>query len=269
MAHIQKREPDEQERRIHPTAIIDPKAEIDTDVAIGPYSIVGPNVRIGKGCRIGVHVFIDGNTTIGKNNQFSTGAIIGSPPQDLKHRGGRYSLVIGDNNIVREYATINTSTSMENSTCIGSNNIFMAYSHVAHDCDIHNGVVMANYSALAGHVIVEDRAILGGLVGIHQFVRVGTLAMIGGLSKATKDVMPYSMVDGHPARWQGINFVGLKRNGIPGDTRTDIKRAFKIVCRSNLNTSQALDRLRGTFDGRPEISHLIEFIQSSSRGVCK
>ena len=254
---------------IHPTAIIDPKAEIDSAVEIGPYSVVGPNVKIGAGCQIGAHVVIDGYTTIGRDNRIFTGAVVGSQAQDLKHRGGKCRLVIGDNNTIREYATINTSTNEENATRIGNTNLLMAYTHVAHECEIHDGVVMANDATLAGHVTVEDKVILGGLAAVHQFVRIGTMTIIGGCSKVTKDVMPYSMVDGHPITWQGVNSVGLKRNGIPGDTRADIKRVFRIICRSNLNTSQALERIRAEFDSRPEVNCLVEFIENSSRGVCK
>ena len=254
---------------IHPTAIIDPKAEIDSAVEIGPYSVVGPNVKIGAGCQIGAHVVIDGYTTIGRDNRIFTGAVVGSQAQDLKHRGGKCRLVIGDNNTIREYATINTSTNEENATRIGNTNLLMAYTHVAHECEIHDGVVMANDATLAGHVTVEDKVILGGLAAVHQFVRIGTMTIIGGCSKVTKDVMPYSMVDGHPITWQGVNSVGLKRNGVPEDTRADIKRVFKIICRSNLNTSQALERIRAEFDSRPEVNYLVEFIENSSRGVCK
>jgi UDP-N-acetylglucosamine acyltransferase len=255
--------------RIHPTAVIDPKAEIESDVVIGPYSVIGPNVRIGAGCRIGAHVVIDGWTTIGKANTIFTGAVVGSQAQDLKYSGGERRLIIGDNNTIREYATINTSTSEENATRIGSNNLLMAYTHVAHECKIRNGVVMANDSTLAGHVIVEDKVILGGLAAVHQFVRLGTMAIIGGCSKVTKDVLPYSMVDGHPALWQGVNSVGLRRNGIREDTRADIKRVFKILCRSNLNTSQALEKIRAEFNSRSEVNYLVEFIENSTRGICK
>lgn len=255
--------------RIHPTAIVDPKAEIEDDVVVGPYSIIGPNVTIGKGCRLGAHVVMDGYTTIGKNNQFFTGAVVGSQPQDLKYQGGKCRLIIGDDNTVREYATINASTSEDDATRIGNGNLLMAYIHVAHECELHDGIVMANDATLAGHVTIEDKVILGGLCAVHQFVRVGKLAIVGGLSKVTKDILPYSMVDGHPAGWHGVNLVGLRRNGIPEDVRSDIKRALKIVCRSNLNTSQALEKVRAEFDSRPEINHLIEFIENSSRGVCK
>ncbi len=254
---------------IHPTAIVAAGAEIASNVEIGPYSIIGPNVKIGGGCRIGAHVVIDGYTTIGEDNRFFTGAVVGSQPQDLKYKGGRCGLTIGDGNTIREYTTINTSTSEENATSIGNGNLLMAYTHVAHECEIHDGVVMANDATLAGHVTVEDKVILGGLAAVHQFVRLGASAIIGGCSKVTKDIMPYSMVDGHPARWQGVNFVGLKRNGIPEDIRADIKKAFKIVCRSNLNTTQALEKIRAELNGRPEINLIIEFIESSSRGVCK
>jgi UDP-N-acetylglucosamine acyltransferase len=254
---------------IHPTAVVDAGAEIDSDVEIGPYSIIGPNVKIAKGCRTGAHVVIDGYTTIGEDNRFFTGAVIGSQPQDLKYKGGRCGLTIGAGNTIREYTTINTSTSEENVTNIGNGNLLMAYTHVAHECEIQDGVVMANAATLAGHVRVEDKVILGGLAAVHQFVRLGTSAIIGGCSKVTKDIMPYSMVDGHPASWQGVNFVGLKRSGISEETRADIKKAFKIVCRSNLNTSQALEKIRAELDGRPEVDLIIEFIENSTRGVCK
>jgi UDP-N-acetylglucosamine acyltransferase len=258
-----------QGHRIHPTAVVDPRAQVDSDVQIGPYAIIGPDVTISSGCRIGAHVLIDGHTTIGKNNRFFTGAVVGSQSQDLKYRGGRTSLVIGDNNTIREYTTINVSTSEEKSTIIGSNNLLMAYAHVAHECLVRDGIVMANNATLAGHVTVEDKAILGGLAAVHQFARVGTLAIVGGCSKVVKDVMPYSMVDGHPAQWQGVNFIGLKRNGWSDEDRAHIKKAFKIICRSNLNTTQALERLRSEFDGCAGADHLIEFIERSERGVCK
>ncbi len=255
--------------RMHPTAMVDSGAEIAPDAIVGPYSIIGPNVTIGEGCRIGAHVIIDAHTSIGNNNRFFHGAIIGSEPQDLKYEGGKSRLVIGDNNTIREYATINASTSGETVTLIGSGNLFMAYSHVAHECEIGDGVVMANNATLAGHVTVADKAILGGLAAVHQFVRLGTMAIVGGCSKVTKDIMPYSMVDGHPTKWHGINSVGLKRNGISGETRAGIKKALKIICRSGLNTSQALERVRAEFDSRPEIEHLVDFIETSSRGICK
>ncbi len=255
--------------QIHPTAVVDPKAEIGSDVVIGPYSVVGSDVRIGQGCRIGAHVVIEGHTTIGDNNRFFAGAIVGSEPQDIKFKGGKCRLIIGDNNIIREYVTISISTSDERATRIGNDNLLMAYAHVAHDCELQNRIIMANNATLGGHVVIEDKVILGGLAAVHQFVRLGTMAIVGGCTKATKDIMPYSMVDGHPARWHGINFVGLKRNGISREVRTEIKKAFKIICRSNLNTSQALKRVRAEFDGRPEIDRLIEFIENSNRGICK
>ena len=263
-----KRHNDGQEQ-IHPTAVIHPSAEIGSGVTVGPYSIIGPNVTIGQGCAIGAHVVIDGYTTIGENCRFFTGAVLGSQPQDLKYAGGKCRLIVGDNNTIREYATINTSTSEENATRIGNNNLLMAYSHVAHECEVFNGVVMANSVALAGHVKVEDKAILGGLSAVHQFVRIGTMAIVGGCSKVTQDIMPYSMVDGHQAKWHGVNFVGLKRNGVPEEIRRNIKKLQKIVCRSNLNTSQALERIRTEFDSCAQVNHLVEFIESSSRGVCK
>jgi UDP-N-acetylglucosamine acyltransferase len=254
---------------IHPTAVIHPGAELDSNVTVGPYAIIGPNVTIGQGCVIGSHVVIDGHTTIGENCKVFTGAVLGSQSQDLKYAGGKCRLQIGNDNTIREYTTINASTSEDRATRIGSNNFLMAYSHVAHECDVKNGVVMANNATLAGHVTVEDKAILGGLSAVHQFVRIGTMAIVGGCSKVTQDILPYSMVDGHPAKWHGVNFIGLKRDGVPEEIRTSIKKSLKIVCRFNLNTSQALERIRTEFDSCVQIDHLINFIESSSRGVCK
>jgi len=260
---------DTQDRRIHPTAVIDPNAEIDIGVEIGPFSVIGPNVTVGRACKIGAHVVTDGHTTIGKNNRIFTGAVVGSESQDLKYDGGKTRVIIGDNNTIREYTTINTSTSEENATSIGSNNLLMAYAHVAHECVVRDGIVMANNATLAGHVTVDDKVILGGLAAVHQFSRIGTMAIVGGCSKVIKDIMPFSMVDGHPAKWHGVNFVGMKRNGIEDEVRTKIKKAFRIICRSNLNTQQALEKLRSEFDGCAETDHLVEFIENSDRGVCR
>jgi UDP-N-acetylglucosamine acyltransferase len=257
------------ERQIHPTAVVHKDAQIASGVVIEPYAIIGPHVVIGEETWIGPHVVLDGYTIIGKNNRIFAGAVIGTASQDLKYQGGKTFVIVGDDNTIREYATINTSTSEEHPTRVGNNNLLMAYTHIAHECSVSDGVVMANNATLAGHVTVEEKAILGGLSAVHQFVRVGKMAIVGGCSKVIQDVMPYSMVDGHPTRWQSVNFVGLKRNGVPEEVRTEIKRAFKIVCRSNLNTSQALERLRAEFNSCPEIDHLIEFIENSSRGICK
>lgn len=254
---------------IHPTAAVDRAANIASDVIVGPYSVIGPDVSVGRGCVIGSHVVIDGVTTIGENNRFFTGAVVGSQPQDLKYGGAKTGLVIGNNNTVREYVTINTATSEGHETQIGNDNLIMAYCHIAHECTIQNGVVMANCSTLAGHVTVEDKAILGGLAGVHQFVRIGTMAIVGGCSKAIQDILPYSMVDGHPAVWHGVNFVGLKRCGVPEDVRMKIKRASKIICRSNLNTSQAIEKIRAELDTCAEVERLVAFIEESSRGICK
>jgi UDP-N-acetylglucosamine acyltransferase len=250
-------------------AVVDKKALIGDDVVIGPHSVIGPDVTIGRGCALGAHVVIDGFTTIGENNRIFTGAVIGSPPQDLKYRGEKTRLIIGDNNTIREYATINTSTSEEHETRVGDNNLLMAYAHIAHECALRNGIVLANNATLAGHVTVEDKVILGGLAAVHQFVRIGTMAIVGGCSKAIQDVLPYSMVDGHPTMWHGVNFVGLKRNGVSEDVRAKLKKAFKILCRSNLNTTQAVEKIRAELDSCAEISHLIAFIETSSRGICK
>ncbi len=255
--------------RIHPAAIVHPKAKLSPAVSVGPYSIIGANVSIGGGTEIGTHCVIEGNTRIGKNCRIFTGAVIGSVPQDLKFKGEKTHLEIGDNNIIREYVTVNLGTKATGKTVIGDNNLIMAYSHIAHDCRVGNRVIIANGGTLAGHVTLEDRAILGGLVAIHQFVRVGTLAIIGGCSKVIQDIPPYSTCDGRPARFYGLNVVGLRRAGIGKQIRKDLKTAFKLLSQSGLSISHALEEIEKQIPKSREIKHLIEFIKESERGICR
>ncbi|MBU1124637.1 MAG: acyl-ACP--UDP-N-acetylglucosamine O-acyltransferase, partial [Candidatus Omnitrophica bacterium] len=198
--------------RIHSTAIVDKNAKLSDDIQIGAYSIIEGPVAIGKGVKIGSHCRIEGNTTIGENCEIFTGAVLGSSPQDLKFKGEMVYLQIGNNNIIREYCTFNPGTEEGGKTRVGNHNLFMAYSHVAHDCIVGDHTVIANNGTLAGHVTIEDRAVVGGLVAIHQFVHIGTLSIIGGCSKVVQDIPPYSTCDGHPARVYGLNLVGLRRN---------------------------------------------------------
>src|SRR3989338_2597498 len=215
-------------KRLHPTAIIHPKAKLGEGVSVGPYTVIGEHVTIGDGTAIGAHCVIDGRTTMGTDNQIFTGAVIGSIPQDLKYRGEETILVIGDRNKVREYVTINPGTEGGGGkTAIGSDCLLMAYAHVAHDCLLGDRVILANSVALAGHIHVEDGAIIGGLGGVAQFVRIGTLAIIGGCSRVIQDVSPYSTCVGYPAKVFGLNREGLKRAGVPSATVAQLHRAFR------------------------------------------
>ncbi|MFA5038200.1 MAG: acyl-ACP--UDP-N-acetylglucosamine O-acyltransferase [Candidatus Omnitrophota bacterium] len=255
-------------KQIHRSAIVAKGARIDTDVEIGPYSIIGPKVKIGKGTKIGSHCVIENDTTIGSGCRIFTGACLGSIPQDLKYSGAASAVVIGNGNIIREYVTVNLGTEEGSQTVIGNSNLLMAYSHVAHDCHVGHHCIIANCGALAGHVTLEDRVVVGGLVAIHQFVRVGAMAIIGGCSKVVTDIPPYSTCDGHPARFYGLNLIGLKRAGIGSMTIRDLKAAYKIVFQSGLTKSHALEEIQKTIKMAPEITHLVSFISSSSRGIC-
>ena len=255
-------------RDIHETAIVHPNAKIGHDVVIGPYAIIGDNVEIGDNCIIGPHVVIDGWSIIGAGNRFYHGASIGCDPQDLKFKGEKSYLFIGDNNIFRENVTINRGTEGGGGeTRIGNNCLFMAYSHVAHDCQIGNNAILVNCVALGGHVVIEDRAIVGGLSGIHQFCKVGKMAMVGAHTKIVKDVPPFVLVDGNPAKVSGINITGLRRNGIDPEVRDEIKKAYRILYRSNLTINQSIEQMEQELQGSPEIDHFIRFLRSAERGI--
>jgi UDP-N-acetylglucosamine acyltransferase len=254
---------------IHPTAIVSSEAELGSGITVGPYSIIEANVVIGDGTVVGPRVTIEGHTVLGKQNQIFTGAVIGSVTQDKKYKGGVTYLKIGDRNKFREYVTINPGTDNETETVIGDDNLIMAYAHVAHNCVIGNETIIANAGTLAGHVIVEDQAIIGGLAGVHQFVRIGYMSIMGGSSKAVQDIPPYMMVDGHPAKAYGLNTVGLERAEIPAEDRLLLKRAFKVIFRSKLSTKNAIQALKSDFPPSSAISRLIRFLETSERGICK
>ena len=259
--------------RVHPTAIVHPKAKLGAGVSIGPYSMIGERVTIGDGTVIGAHCVVDGRTTIGRDNQVFTGAVIGSIPQDLKYHGEDTVLVIGDRNKIREYVTMNPGTEGGGGkTVIGSDGLFMAYAHVAHDCLLGDRVVLANSVALAGHITIEDRAVIGGLVGVHQFVRVGTLAIIGGCSRVTQDVPPFATCVGYPARVFGVNHEGLRRAGMSEEHRRVLHHAFRFLFHSKLSMSHALEQAAQEFGSDPvfpELQHLLDFVRQSKRGVCR
>jgi len=255
---------------VHPTAIVSAEATVEENVEIGPYSIVGADVRIGKGTVIGPHAVIEGPTRIGNNCRIFQFASIGAPPQDLKFKGEMCPVIIGNNNTIREFVTIHRATAADIAmTCIGDNNLLMAYCHVAHNCKLDNNIVMANSANLAGHVHVEDYAIIGGLSGVHQFARIGCHAMISGASVVTQDVPPYVTVAGNHARPYGLNRIGLNRRGFSEETMGDLKKAYRIIFRSSLLLSVAAEKIRAEITNSPEVEHFLEFIEKSERGVCR
>lgn len=253
---------------IHPSAVISKKAKLADDVIIGPGAVVTDDVTIGKGCVIGAHCVIDGNTTIGQRCRIFTGAIIGSIPQDLKYKGEKTLLQIGDDNIIREYCTLNVGTIESGKTVLGNGNLLMAYSHIAHDCIVGNGCIIANNGTLAGHVTVEDKAVVGGLVAIHQFVTVGKLSIIGGCSKVVQDVVPFATCDGHPAKIFGLNLIGLRRAGVSSADMKILGHAFKILFNSGLSIKHATEEIQSQASSSTEVAYLVDFIKNSQRGIC-
>lgn len=256
--------------KIHPTAIISPEGVIGEGVEIGPYTVIGPKVKIGKNTVIGPHVVVQSHTEIGENCRISQFSSIGGPPQDLKYGGEETWLVIGNNNIIKEYVTINRATTKETGvTRIGDNNMIMAYCHVAHDCQLGNNIVMSNAANLAGHVHIEDYAIVSGMTGVVQFSRIGCHSFIAGASGVNKDVPPYVLVSGNFAKPYGLNLIGLKRRGFPDKTIDALKEAYKIVYRSSLLLSQALDKIERDVEPLPEVVKFVDFIRKSERGICR
>jgi len=254
--------------RIHETAIIHPGAKLDEDVEVGPYTVIGENVRIGRGTKIWPHVHLEGWTTIGEDCQIFTGATIGNDSKDLKYdRGSRTFAIIGDRNVIREYASISRATGKDDATVIGNDNLLMTFVHVAHDCKIGNNTILASFATLGGHVVIEDRAIIGAQAAFHQFVRVGIMALAGACSKVVQDIPPYMISDGFPASVRGLNVVGLRRNGVSPEARLLLKKAHKLLFRSNLNRTQALEKIREEVEMCEEVAHLLKFIESSERGI--
>lgn len=255
---------------IHPTAIIHDGAVLDEDVRVGPYAIVGPQARVGAGTSIGAHALVDGNTTLGRDNEIFPYAVVGSRPQDKKFRGEDVALTIGDNNAIREFVTINPGTGAGGgATTIGSGNLLMAYVHVAHDCHIANHCVFSNSAQLAGHVIVEDRVIVGGMSGIHQFVRLGTGAMVGGGSMVTLDVPPFCLVEGNRASLHALNTIGLRRAGIDDEAMAALKDVFRVLFRQGKGAKAAVAELEARDDLPAEARTLVRFVAASERGVCR
>ncbi|MBN1828818.1 MAG: acyl-ACP--UDP-N-acetylglucosamine O-acyltransferase [Deltaproteobacteria bacterium] len=255
---------------IHPTAIVSPESAIGEGVEIGPYSIIGPKVVIGDNTVVRPHVVIEGKTEIGKNCQIFQFASIGAPPQDLKFKGEETKILIGDNNIFREFVTIHSATSAdEGMTVIGSNNLLMAYCHVAHNCIVGNNIIMANVATLGGHVQVGDYAIISGLSGVHQFTRIGCHAIVGGASAVMRDVPPYCLAVGNHARLYGLNLVGLRRRNFDSETIRSLKQAYRTIFRSGLRLSEAVRRVRETAPDLPDVRTFLSFLEASKRGFCR
>jgi UDP-N-acetylglucosamine acyltransferase len=252
--------------RVHPTALIDPQAELAEGVEVGPFSLIGPHVRIGEGCVIGPHVVIENHVVMGRRNKVFAGAVLGGAPQDHKYQGEPTQLVIGDDNLIREYVTIHRATGEGESTTLGDHNMLMAYCHIGHNCHLGNHVLLANQVGVSGHVIIEDRVNMGGLVGVHQFVRFGKMAMIGGYSKVVQDAPPFMLVDGRPAKVYGLNVRGLRRAGFSAELRDNLKRAYRLFFRSSLNVSQAIERIEAELPTSEELRYLVDFMRNCRDG---
>ncbi|HYF48228.1 MAG TPA: acyl-ACP--UDP-N-acetylglucosamine O-acyltransferase [Planctomycetota bacterium] len=253
---------------IHPSAIVDKKAQLGSGVRIGPYSIIGPNVVLADGVIVENHVTISGHTTLGKKVHVFPGAVIGGVPQDLKYRGEPTTLTVGDNTVIRECATLHIGTELGGGkTVIGSDNLIMAYVHVAHDCVLGSRIVIANGTQLAGHVHVEDGARLSGLVAVHHFVRIGTCSFVAGCAKLSIDVPPFTLAEGHPARIRGLNREGLKRRGMTPEAHESLKEAYRLCFRSELSQEQAFAEItnRGG-DKVAEVAMFVEFLKAVARG---
>jgi UDP-N-acetylglucosamine acyltransferase len=256
--------------QVHPTAVVHPDAQLHETVEVGPLSVIGPKVRIGAGTRVGPHAVIEGRTTLGARNRVFQFASLGAAPQDLKYAGEDTELVIGDENQIREFTTLHIGTAGGGGvTRIGNRNLFMASSHVAHDCVVGNGCILANSAALGGHVVVEDHVIFSGLTAVHQFTRIGKHAFIAGGSMVVMDVPPYCMAQGDRAELVGLNTVGLERHGFTEEQIGRIKEAYRILFRSKLQMAEALSRLKAELGGHPEIDHLADFISQSKRGLTR
>ena len=254
--------------QMHPTAIVDSRAKLDDDAEIGPYSVIGPNVTLGPGSRVDNQVTITGNTTIGANCHIHSGSVIGAAPQDLKYRGEETELIVGDSNTIREFVTINAGTAGGGGkTVIGDGNLLMAYVHVAHDCILGSNIVLANVATLGGHIRMDDGARISGLAAVHHFVSIGRLAFVGGCAKVVRDVPPFVMVDGNPARIRGLNLEGLKRADFDREDIQALKEAYRLLYRSDYNRAQAIEEIRAQgLDEQPSPHELVRFLVASEQG---
>jgi UDP-N-acetylglucosamine acyltransferase len=252
---------------IHPTALIDPSAELGLGVTIGPYAIIGPRVTVGDRCRIGPRATLQQNVRLASGVSIGDGSVLGGAPQDQKYNGEETWVEVGENTIIREYSTINRATAATYKTTVGARCFIMTYVHLAHDCHVGDDVVIANATQCAGHVTIHDRAILSGLNAVHQFVTIGTYAFVGGGSRVNQDIPPYVKAVGNPMELYGLNSIGLQRAGFPGETLAALKRAYRLFFNSDLNLSQALERARTELPASPEVDRFVAFVESSERGV--
>jgi UDP-N-acetylglucosamine acyltransferase len=255
--------------RIHPTAVIDPGAEIGPDCEIGPYCVIGAQVQLGAGCSLQHHVSLHGPATLGSGNKFYPFACLGQQSQDLKYVGEPTQLVVGDGNTFREFVTVHRGTAPGSFTRIGSGGNFLAYTHIAHDCTVGDGVIFSNNGTLAGHVEVGDHAVIGGLTAVHQFCRIGRHALTGGCSKIVQDVPPFMIADGNPAKVRSYNKVGLERHGFGEEAQRCVKEAYRLIYRSALNLQQAIEQIRTDLPDLPETQQLLAFVTSSPRGIIR
>lgn len=253
-------------RVIHPTAIVSPKAQLGEGVVIGPYCVVEEEVTIGDGTILEAYVVIKRLTHIGRFNHIYHSAVLGAEPQDLKFKGERSYLFIGDRNLIREYVTIHRATGEEQATVIGNDNLIMAYCHIGHNCILGDSISISGYSGISGHAVIESQAVIGGMTGIHQFVTIGKLAMVGGMSKVVQDVPPFMLADGRPARVVGLNVVGLRRAMVSLEVREVLHEAYRLLYRSDLNTKQAIERIERELPPCPELQYLLDFLRRIAQG---
>jgi len=254
---------------IHPSAIIHRNARLADDVTVGPFSIINEGAEIGEGTQIASHVLIDAGTIIGNNCRIHHGAVLGTLPQDLKFEGEKTHLTIGEGTVIREYATLNRGTLWRGKTVVGKNCFIMIYAHVAHDCLIGDHVILANSANLAGHVEIGDFVSIGGVVPVHQFVKIGAHAFIGGGFRIPMDVCPYALMGGYPLKTLGLNRIGLKRRGFPEETLQILEKTFRLLFKSNLNTTQAVEKIKTEVEPIPEVKYILDFITNSTRGIIK
>ena len=253
--------------RVHPSAIVATDARLGENVDVGPFAIIGEDCEVGDGCIIAARATLERHVRLAPNVRIGVGSVIGGDPQDLKFKGETTTVEIGEGSIVREYSTINRGTSQSWKTTVGKNSFIMSYVHLAHDCHVGDGVILANGVQLAGHVTVEDRAIISGLTAVHQFARIGTHSFVGGMSRVAKDIPPYLKAVGNPVKLYGLNSVGLQRNNFDPEVIRELKRAYRLFFRSELNVSQALERAQSELSMTPEVKHFLGFVDNSQRGV--
>ncbi|MDP9179448.1 MAG: acyl-ACP--UDP-N-acetylglucosamine O-acyltransferase [Gemmatimonadota bacterium] len=252
---------------VHPSAIVSSKAVLGSRVEVGPFAIIGDGCEVGDDCVIGPRATLERDVRLAAGVRIGIGSVIGGAPQDLKYAGEPTTVEIGERTVVREYTTINRGTSQSFKTTVGSGCLLMSYVHLAHDCHIGNGVILANGVQLAGHVVVDEKATISGLSAVHQFVRIGRFSFIGGCSRVSKDIPPFLKAVGNPVKLYGLNSIGLQRNGFPEDVVRELKRAYRLFFRSDLNLSQAMQRAETELEQFPEVAELVQFVEASERGV--